>query len=571
MFLKKLIISTEAKTIREISFREGINLIVDNTGSEITGNNVGKTTVLKLIDFCLGASPKGIWIDPENKKDEYLLVKNFLINNRVLITLILKENLGNPRSKEIKIERNFLARKEIIRRINGQSFTEEEFEAELGKLIFPNFAAGKPTFRQLISHNIRYKDENLTNTLRTLDKFSTDAEYETLHLLMLGVEFTQGSSKQNVLAKLKQEETFKSRLEKNQTKNAYETALALIISDIEKINERKSNLNLNEDYEADLDKLTKIKYELNAASSQLTNLNLKKELINEAQNDLKANYSSADASELQSIYQQATQYIDGIQKTFDDLVDFHNKMIDEKVKFLTDELPSIETDISKKQALINRLLASEKELSQTIAKSDSFEELEKLIAQLSEKYQKKGEYETIISQLNEVQAEIDKLTKELQEIDDSLFSDDFEQKVKEQLNKFNKFFASVSEYLYDEQYALKYDIITNKKGQKLYKFTAFNLNFSSGKKQGEISCFDIAYTMFADSENMPCLHFILNDKKELMHDNQLVKISEFVNRNNIQFVASILRDKLPAELNNNEYFVLELSQRDKLFRIENRD
>ena len=91
---------------------------------------------------------------------------------------------------------------------------------------------------------------------------------------------------------------------------------------------------------------------------------------------------------------------------------------------------------------------------------------------------------------------------------------------------------------------------------------------SSGKKQGEISCFDIAYTLFADEENIPCLHFLLNDKKELMHDNQLVKIADFVNRNNIQFVASILKDKLPDEINKEEYFVVKLSQNDKLFRIK---
>ncbi len=53
-----------------------------------------------------------------------------------------------------------------------------------------------------------------------------------------------------------------------------------------------------------------------------------------------------------------------------------------------------------------------------------------------------------------------------------------------------------------------------------------------------------------------------------MHDNQLVKIAEFVNKNNIQFVASILKDKLPAILNNEEYFIVRLSQEDKLFRIE---
>jgi hypothetical protein len=154
-------------------------------------------------------------------------------------------------------------------------------------------------------------------------------------------------------------------------------------------------------------------------------------------------------------------------------------------------------------------------------------------------------------------------------IDESLFSDAFERKIKEQVHKFNEYFASVSEYLYGERYALKYEIGTNRKGQRVYKFSAFNTNFSSGKKQGEISCFDIAYTLFADHEKIPCLHFILNDKKELMHDNQLVKIAELVNINNIQFVASILRDKLPTNLNSSEYFILELSETEKLFKIEN--
>ena len=106
------------------------------------------------------------------------------------------------------------------------------------------------------------------------------------------------------------------------------------------------------------------------------------------------------------------------------------------------------------------------------------------------------------------------------------------------------------------------------KGRRLYEFTAFNLNFSSGKKQGEISCFDIAYTLFADEENIPCMHFLLNDKKELMHGNQLLKIANLVNVKGIQFIASILKDKLPGELNKDEYVILKLSQEDKLFRIE---
>jgi hypothetical protein len=155
------------------------------------------------------------------------------------------------------------------------------------------------------------------------------------------------------------------------------------------------------------------------------------------------------------------------------------------------------------------------------------------------------------------------------EIDDTLFSHDFEQNVKNKINIFNKYFASISNTLYGEQYALKPDKVVNSKGQRLYKFSAFNTNFSSGKKQGEISCFDIAYILFADAENIPTLHFLLNDKKELMHDNQLVKIADLVSKNNIQFVASILKDKLPEYLNDEKYFIIRLSQQDKLFRIEN--
>ena len=64
------------------------------------------------------------------------------------------------------------------------------------------------------------------------------------------------------------------------------------------------------------------------------------------------------------------------------------------------------------------------------------------------------------------------------------------------------------------------------------------------------------------------MHFLLNDKKELMHGNQLIKISNLVNAKGVQFVASILKDKLPECLNKDEYVILKLSQDDKLFSIE---
>ena len=52
-----------------------------------------------------------------------------------------------------------------------------------------------------------------------------------------------------------------------------------------------------------------------------------------------------------------------------------------------------------------------------------------------------------------------------------------------------------------------------------------------------------------------------------MSDNQLIGITDVVNRTGIQFVASILKDKLPAELNNPDLFIVELSKEDKLFKF----
>jgi len=204
MFIKSLTITSGPQVIREIEFHKGLNLIVDESENQITGNSVGKTTVLKLIDFCLGANPKHIYVDHETKKQEYQLVKDYLIENKILITLVLTSNLDNG-TEDIVIERNFLPRKELIRTINGDQLTEEEFDLMLGSILFPEHLASKPTFRQIISHNIRYKDQSINNTLKTLDTHTSDAEYETLYLFLFGCEFTKGNNKQEILSKLKQE------------------------------------------------------------------------------------------------------------------------------------------------------------------------------------------------------------------------------------------------------------------------------------------------------------------------------------------------------------------------------
>jgi uncharacterized protein YydD (DUF2326 family) len=308
---------------------------------------------------------------------------------------------------------------------------------------------------------------------------------------LLGCDFSKGDQKQSILLELQQEQKFKSRLLKDQTERSYKIALFLLDEEIDKLNKRKSNLNINENFEADLDAFNGIKYAVSRASADVSKLKLRRATILEAQADLESHTSSIDLRQISMIYEQAKVNIGKLDKSFDDLVRYHNSMIREKVDFITKGLPALEVAINEGDNHLKQLLLKENELASTIAKSDSFEELEKLIIELNEKHHKQGEYQSIIRQIERVDKEIARLNEQLETIDHELFSDSFEQVVKTQVDKFNKFFASISSDLYGEQYALNYEVVT-KKGQKLYKFNTFNTNFSSGKKQGEISCFDIA-------------------------------------------------------------------------------
>lgn len=567
MFIKSLEISTPINTIRKIDFHRGMNLIVDNKIDikTETGNNVGKTTVLRLIDFCLGGDAKNIYKDPENKHTDYQLVKDYLIDNKVEITLTLTRDFE---ADDIIIRRNFLQRKNAIREINGDSIQNTEFKNALMHIFFPNLEIEKPSFRQIISHNIRYGEQRLTNTLKTLDVYTSDAEYEILYLFLFGCHFDEGAERQKLLENIKIENTFKTRLEKNQTKNIYESVLNVINNDIVRLNREKEQLNINPNFEEDLSLLNQIKYQLNVISTDLTTLSIRKNIIQETMHDINLQKSEIDIMQLKMIYQQANALIPNLQKKFEEFVAYHNEMLEQKARFIEKDIPKLEEKIKIKQEELTKFSLKEQELSKKLTKSSTFEDLENIISKLNELYRKKGEYESIITQITEVEKDIANYEEELNMMEKHLFSNSFETIVKHQLNKFNSIFSDISERMYGEKYIITHEISTNKQGQNMYKFTSLNANLSSGKKQGEIICFDIAYTIFADQNNIPCLHFLLNDKKELMHENQLLKISEIIEQNNIQFVASILKDKIPSEWHSKDYFILELSQNDKLFRIE---
>ena len=349
MFLKSLKITNGSEVIRDIPFHKGINLIIDETKTEDkrdSGNSVGKTTVLRLIDFCLGGSGKNIYQDTEFKNTNNVRVEEFLKQNDLIITLILKEDLEDIDSNEIEISRNFLARGEKIQKINNESYNNpKEFEQKLKALIFGS-TADKPTFRQIIAKNIRDEKNRLANTVKILHPTTTPEEYEALYLFWLGIDSDSADRKHRLSLDRKIEENHQRKLRTEWTLPQLTHFLLVVNSRINELEVKKANFNLNDNFNEELSALNQTKSELNQLSSEVSRLEIRRELILESKEYLEKDLAEIDTQRIKKLYNEAKALVPSLQKSFEETLSFHNQMISEKVKYITEELPALETELS---------------------------------------------------------------------------------------------------------------------------------------------------------------------------------------------------------------------------------
>ncbi|TKC01729.1 DUF2326 domain-containing protein [Pedobacter cryotolerans] len=565
MFLKQVIIQNKNSIIRDISFHKGINLIVDETpvgsSQQATGNNVGKTTVLRLVDYCFGADGKNIYQDTEFGKQPNTTIENFLKNNEIIITVVMVDNLSDPK-EEVFIRKNFLARNKKLQEINGDNITDNKvFDKKLKEVIFKS-EVDKPTFKQIISKNIRDEKNKMANIVKVLNSFTRIEEYEALYLFWLGIN-TDSHNQKELLSKEKtREENFQKRLKKDGELSLIEQQLILLNTKIEELNLRKNKFNLNENYAADVDKLNDVKSKLNRSATELSRLEIRKDLIIESKEDLEKEYTQIDTTQIKSLYEKAKSLISNIQVSFEDTVKFHNDLISEKLEYITKELPEIDQQIRKIKSEIIFHRKEEDTLTERLNKSALVEDFEKTILDLNKQFERKGNLEEqkrlwIYSQ--EKLADID---KDLNAINQGISSKDSQ--IQNRITEFNKYFSVMSSRLYGETY-----LLSSQKNEKGYELIVTNLegNPSTGKKKGQIAAFDFAYIEFADKLDVECLHFIMHDQLETIHDNQLNTIVEVANSINGQYIVPILRDKIPSNIDISEFEVLSLSQDDKLFRV----
>lgn len=564
MFLKELTINSASGEIRKVTFKKGLNLVVDVTGktSTSTGNDVGKTTLLRVIDYCLGSSGESLYKDTEfkNKNEEFL---GFLKEKRISFTLVLESANGATH----KIYRPFEGKPQI----DTMEYSEDgtEFRAKLGRLLF-GLNNRKPTFRQAIKKFVRIENFEIENTIKYLHTSTPWSEYEAVYLYLFGFQDQEVLSKRNDLQKELKKLAARKKSLKDISEQTIKQILAVLDRDITDLETKRDEFDIQPGFEKEISNLEAIRKNISNTSNQLANLQVRLNMNNASVSRLKTHRDAVDTRKIAVLYEEAKSYLPTLQKKLEEVVAFHEAMINNKVEFIENAVIKIQLQIEKKQQELAAFAKSETALLKEISKKGALEDLRKLEKQLNEKFEERGKKAALLAAVKEVDSEIKDFKKNLNELNERISAS--ENDLSKKFEKFNEFFADVSKKLYNEEYIFSFEKDEGKDGNVSYSFPINNLrgNSGAGKKKAQTTAFDLAYLQFLDFQKANMPRFILHDHLEEVHINQLETLFNIANGINGQYIVAILRDKIETLSENvlKENTILNLSQDDKLFKFK---
>lgn len=554
------------EVIRDIDFKQHLNLVIDNGKNQNTGsgNDIGKTTFLRTIDFCLGAQANELYVDRDEKRhnDE---TREFLTSKRVSFTLSVGRRFG---TSDYILKRWFDGvdkndKPVVSQSINGEKMGIRDYTKQLNKIFF-DLETSKPSFRDLIPKFIREENNATGSLLRYLGTFKSDDEYNSIHLVLFGFrDVVLLSKKSELTTKIKELEN-RIKVYKNDYGNENELTaqISVLQNDIEELKSERDAIQSKlldiSNLETDLDTLNEIAERIVHLNGMITKYDIDIKNIRSNIERLKSDHADVDTRSMKLLYEETKLYNEKIHKEFEEVVAFHNTMIGNKLRFMRSALESKETKRKKlkeeRKALIERY-----ELQKNGKEEELLSKLNTLNKELVESQGKlemlKSVLENIedaLSELQEIEEEFNKISQKLEEAKETLQNN---------INIFNKYFSKFTKQLYGEEYIIYL-------GDDLLKpfGVSAKANPGDGKKKALITAFDLAYAAFVGEVGLPYPKFIAEDQLELTDIKQLGVLFALAKEIDTQLIIPVLKSKIESiDGIKQEDILLELSQERKFF------
>ena len=565
MQLIKLTIYKNSELIRAISFKKGLNLILNSisqTGR--TGNSVGKSTPSRLIDYLFLSSGEDIYTEAEFGKpipDVY----NFINDNTIYVELDFK----GLDQKDYKIARTLTTNsKTSIYYVDSKVVDKSDYTDLVARQIFGQ-SNEKPSIRYLSQKFIRNTNEKMQNTTRFLHINTNPDVYDQLYLFLFGFSgLDLLKDKANLNNKIKIKKKHLAAYRNPHRESALQKMIVPLKSDEDRLKSKIDSFDFTGSQNSKVKELVDIQNVISDLTIEYSKVKTRLNYLDRSIAKIRESAASVDGKELATIYAEAgVSLSDGLKRSFEELVVFHNKVISNKIKLLKDDFIIYKTKEEKLKQEISSLQQLESEIFHHIKEPDTLKSIGALYNDLSAIKEQVAGIAALLNKIEGAKAEIESLEssklKVVQEIAKNT------QDLYKNLEVFNEHFGELSRFFYGDRYIfdLEFDLENER-----CRFDIVNIapNPTGGKKKGELSAFDLAYIQFVASTHIKRPSFVIHDSIEDVDINQVFDIFQKASDLNGQYIVALLSDKLTDprfNLLKKESIILELSEDNKFFRI----
>lgn len=566
------LINENNEIVKNITFHKGLNVILADVASDLkqknnknSRNGAGKTSLIEIIDFCLGGSIKTLdsslignrtyAIELEIYGKIHTIYRNVANSTKVYF---IDGEFSKWDIKPIEIKSD-----SVVATIYKYYMKEDDWKDFLGIYIFKidNNSTEKyyPKYRSLIPYFIRYNEGAFLDPFKYFkNQKAWQSQIYNAYLLNLNWEYAI------TMQNLKDEKEMITKL-KNATKNGYfknytgtlgelESEKVVLQNKVNRYDNELAEFKVHPHYEDIQQEANQLTKQIHKLSETVT---VQKSLLEKYEKD-NLEEKDSDISTIKLIYDEAgLTFPDNVTKSLEEVVAFHSTVIQNRKEYLNDEIKRLNDEIEKNDHYLKTFLDKRAEKMKILKTHNAIDEFNKLQNRNAELRAQLNEIEKHIENIKKMESDLTENKKQTLELLSKAKQDLDERE--EQRTIAIKTFAEIADFLYAEKDKIDKIGLSIDFDDNGYKYNAFiGKDKSTGRTAMKVFDYDMTImTIRNQNNNLPGFLIHDSDVFDSVDERQIAKALEYADNSakelNTEYICFMNSDRVPEKLFSKEF------------------
>ncbi len=540
-------------SFRTVKFTPGLNVVLaeraEGSSRKDTRNGLGKSTLIEIIHFCLGANVrKGHGLALPVLEEWVFTMEISLGSERITVT----RALAAASIVEVDGLSGDWSGIPPLTLLGKRRFNQKQWREFLGKSLFslPESAAPKynPSFRSLISYFVRRGHDAFGDPFSHVQRQSP--WNVQLHVaFLLGLEWNYARCWQEIKDRDKNLKTLRRLVDAGAVPylsgsiGELEAERVTLSQEIEESAQALDNFKVHPQYESIQQEANQLTQKLHAATNTNVLATRRLKLYRQAVES----EDPPSGESVEEVYKEmGVIFSNSVLRSLSNARKFYRLVVKSRQQFLENEISHLERAISETRSKIRSLTEARADLLQILSEHGALKEMDKLRERHSVRCEELAHVKKQIDRRRQMESEERRIARDKAELTDLAARDQEERRDTWDIPV--RLFNLNSQALYKTSGHLIID--TTDSGFK------FDIEISKSGSDGigkmKIFCFDLAILEFCTSRNLS-IDFLVHDSE--MYDGvdsrqraaALERASEVARRTGTQYICALNSDMVPHD------------------------